>query len=76
MVEIKEFSLHESQKYLYLSQRLENSYGTDWYDCEEDAKYIWLIENIENPLGFLSYKVLLLPNKIDFIYIVKIYQQF
>ena len=67
-------SFIESEKYLDDFQKLENSYGADWYDCEyKSAKYIWLIENIENPLGFLSYRVLVLPNKIDFVYIVKIY---
>ena len=74
MIEIKELNFKNSEQLLDRFQRLENSYGADWYDCEEErAKYIWLIEDIENPLGFLSYKVLLHPNKIDFIYIVKIY---
>jgi len=73
-VEIRESTFENSRELLAKFQRLENSYGADWYDCEEEsAKYIWLIENIENPLGFLSYKVLVLPNQIDFIYIVKIY---
>ena len=74
MIEIKELNFKNSEQFLDRFQRLENSYGADWYDCEEErAKYIWLIEDIDNPLGFLSYKILLHPNQIDFIYIVKIY---
>jgi len=74
MVEVKELPFIESQKILNHFQLLENSYGIDWYDCEhEDAHYIWLLENIDEPLGFLSYKVLITPNKVDLIYIVKIY---
>ena len=74
MIEIKELNFENSEQLLYKFQRLEKSYEVDWYDCEEeDANYIWVIENIENPLGFLSYKILLHPNQIDFIYIVKIY---
>ena len=73
-IEIKELTYKQSKQLLYKFQKLEKSYGTDWYDCEEkDAKYIWLIKNIEHPLGFLSYKILVHPNQIDFIYIVKIY---
>ena len=49
-------------------------FSTDWVDVEESrVKYIWLIEDMEKPLGFLSYRLFILPNKIDFIYIVKIY---
>ena len=74
---IKELSYEESKEYLYKFQIKEKSYGTDWYDCEdENATYIWLIEieNInEKPLGFLSYKKMILPIKVGFIYIVKIY---
>jgi len=74
MIQITELSFLESKKLLYTFQKLEKSYGADWYDCEEeDASYIWIIENIDNPLGFLSYKVFLHPNQRDFIYIVKIY---
>jgi len=74
---IKEISYINSREYLSLFQAEEKSYGTDWYDCEdENATYIWWIdvtEVNEKPLGFLSYKILILPNKIDFVYIVKIY---
>ena len=74
VVEIRESTFENSRELLVKFQRLENSYGADWYDCEEErANYIWLIENRDNPLGFLSYKILVLPNKKDFIYIVKIY---
>lgn len=71
---IKELSFVQSAELLTKFQLLENSFGSDWYDCEkEEATYIWLMKDIKNPLGFLSYRVLILPNKIDFIYIVKIY---
>jgi hypothetical protein len=74
VVKIKELVFEDSKQFLDKFQKLENSYGTDWYDCEDkEAKYIWLIKDIENPLGFLSYKILLHPNQKDFIYIVKIY---
>ena len=74
MVEIKELSFFDSQSYLNRFQLLEKAYGADWYGAEdENATYIWLIEDINKPLGFLSYKVLILPNRIDFVYIVKIY---
>ena len=74
MIEIKELVFEDSKQFLDKFQKLENSYGADWYDCEDkEAKYIWLIKDIENPLGFLSYKILLHPNQKDFIYIVKIY---
>ena len=74
MVEIKELSFFDSQSYLNRFQLLEKAYGADWYGAEdENATYIWLIEDINKPLGFLSYKVLILPNRIEFVYIVKIY---
>lgn len=70
---IRELSYLDSQKYLGEFQKEENSYGADWYDCEdENSQYIWWLD-IEKPLGFLSYKKMILPNKIDFVYIVKIY---
>ena len=73
-VVIREFTFENSRELLAKFQLLEKSYSTDWYDCEdENAQYIWLIKDIKNPLGFLSYKILLHPNQIDFIYIVKIY---
>jgi len=74
---IKELSYEESKEYLSKFQQEEKSYGADWYDCEDgSAIYIWLIEIgyiNEKPLGFLSYKKMILPNKVDFVYIVKIY---
>jgi len=74
MIDIQEFSFMESRELLSIFQSLNNSYGADWYNAEmEEAKYIWVTEDIQNPLGFLSYKVLIHPNQIDFIYIVKIY---
>ena len=74
MVDIKNLDFLNSRNLLSKFQSLENSYYSDWYDCEdENAKYIWLIKDIENPLGFLSYKILPHLNQIDFIYIVKIY---
>lgn len=74
MIDIQNLDFSNSRSFLKRFQILENSFGMDWYDCEdENAKYIWIIENIENPLGFLSYKILPHPNQIDFIYIVKIY---
>lgn len=73
-VSVRELSYIDSRELLYKFQLLENSNYMDWYDCEvESANYIWLIENIVNPLGFLSYKILPLPNQTDFVYIVKIY---
>jgi len=73
-VVIREFTFENSRKFLSEFQLVEKSYYADWSDCEdENAQYIWLFEGIENPLGFLSYKILLHPNQIDFIYIVKIY---
>lgn len=72
MVEIKELFYEESRGLLYKFQVSEKAYGTEWYE-DEEATYIWLIEDIKQPLGFLSYKVLIAPNKIDFIYVVKIY---
>ena len=74
MIEIQNLDFSNSKFLLNKFQALEESFGVDWYDCEdENAKYIWIIKDIDNPLGFLSYKILLHPNKIDFIYIVKIY---
>ena len=74
MIDIQNLDFSNSRSFLKRFQILENSFGMDWYDCEdENAKYIWIIENIENPLGFLSYKILPHPNQLDFIYIVKIY---
>jgi len=70
---IRELSYSDSEVYLAKFQKEEKSYSTDWYNCEdENAQYIWWLE-IEKPLGFLSYKKMILPNKIDFVYIVKIY---
>ena len=65
MVEIKELSFFDLQSYLNRFQLLEKAYGAE--------TYIWLFENIDNPIGFLSYKVLGLPNIIHFVYILKIY---
>ena len=74
MIEIQNLDFSNSKFLLNKFQALEESFGVDWYDCEdENAEYIWIIKDIDNPLGFLSYKILLHPNKIDFIYIVKIY---
>ncbi|MGJ0330077.1 GNAT family N-acetyltransferase [Aliarcobacter cryaerophilus] len=74
MIDIQNLDFHNSRFLLNKFQVLEKSFGMDWYDCEdENAKYIWIVEDIENPLGFLSYKIMPHPNKIDFIYIVKIY---
>ena len=74
MIDIQNLDFSNSRFFLNKFQASENSYGMDWYDCEdENAKYIWAIEGIDNPLGFLSYKILPHPNQIDFIYIVKIY---
>ena len=74
---IREISYHHSREYLNKFQKEEKSYDVGWYDCEDkDATYIWWIESEdipENPLGFLSYKKMILPNSIDFVYIVKIY---
>jgi len=82
VIDIKELSYQESQKFISAFDTLEESLYishtdrnfSDWVDVEEvRARYIWLVEDMEKPLGFLSYRVLILPNKIDFIYIVKIY---
>jgi len=77
MIEIKEFSYFASKEYISKFEILEkpDPLSTDWIDVEDSrATYIWVLENIiDKPLGFLSYKVLILPNRIDFIYIVKIY---
>lgn len=64
----------DSREYLYKFQTTEKSFGTDWVDAEEEtANYIWLLENIHDPKGFLSYKVYILQNTDEFLYIVKIY---
>ena len=74
MIDIQNLDFFNSKFLLNKFQALENSYGMDWYDCEdENTEYIWILEGIDNPLGFLSYKILSHPNQIDFIYIVKIY---
>ncbi len=73
-ISIHELSFSGSKEFLGKFQLLENSYGADWYGAEdENADYIWLVENIDNPLGFLSYKLLVLPDKTGFVYIVKLY---
>lgn len=74
MIDIQDLDFSNSRFFLNKFQASENSYGMDWYDCEdENAKYIWAIEGIDNPLGFLSYKILFDPNITEYIYIVKIY---
>lgn len=74
MIDIQNLDFSNSKFLLDRFQSLEKSYGMDWYDFDdENAKYIWIVEDIEIPLGFLSYKILPHPNKIDFIYIVKIF---
>ena len=74
MINIQNLDFFNSKFLLNKFQALENSYGMDWYDCEdENTEYIWILEGIDNPLGFLSYKILSHPNQIDFIYVVKIY---
>lgn len=74
MPHIEELSYNNSKAHLLKFQLLENSYGADWYGADDKAStYIWLLENVKNPLGFLSYKKLILPNKVDFIYVIKIY---
>ena len=74
MIDIQNLDFFNSKFLLNKFQALENSYGMDWYDCEdENTEYIWILEGIDNPLGFLSYKILSHPNQIDFIYVVKIY---
>jgi len=74
---IKELDYQNSREYLGKFQYFEKSYEADWYDCEDEkATYIWWIEvevTDEKPLGFLSYKQMISPNRVDFIYIVKIY---
>lgn len=76
---IRELSYQNSRKYIQYFESLEkpSPLSMDWVDVDDsNATYIWWLEiesGIEKPLGFLSYKVLILPNKIDFIYIVKIY---
>ncbi len=76
MIDIQELSFTESQEFISVFEFLEKPSfnGMDWVDVEdENATYIWLLEDIKKPLGFLSYKIILMPNQIDFIYIVKIY---
>ncbi|WP_417332555.1 GNAT family N-acetyltransferase [Halarcobacter sp.] len=74
MIDIQNLDFFNSRSFLNKFQASENSYGMDWYDCEdENAKYIWVIEGIDNPLGFLSYKILFDPSIKEYIYIVKIY---
>ncbi len=73
-ISIPKLSYVNSREFLYKFQLVESSSYMDWYDCEvENANYIWLINDMVNPLGFLSYKTLVLPNQIGFVYIVKIY---
>ena len=49
MIDIQNLDFSNSRSFLKRFQILENSFGMDWYDCEdENAKYIWIIENIEN----------------------------
>ena len=76
MLDIKELSYEESRGLISIFESLEEPVllSTDCVDVEESrAKYIWLIEDMKKPLGFLSYRLFILPNKIAFIYIVKIY---
>ena len=48
MIDIQNLDFSNSRSFLKRFQILENSFGMDWYDCEdENAKYIWIIENIE-----------------------------
>lgn len=76
---IRELSYQDSKSFIAYFEELENPspWSTDWVDVEEkNATYIWFLELediIEKPLGFLSYKILVLPNTLDFVYIVKIY---
>jgi len=73
-ITLEEFSFGDSRKFLTKFQLVEKSFGSDWYDAEdENATYIWIIENMDNPIGFLSYKLFILPDQKDFVYIVKIY---
>ena len=58
MIDIQNLDFFNSKFLLNKFQALENSYGMDWYDCEdENTEYIWILEGIDNPLGFLSYKI-------------------
>jgi len=76
---IRELSYQDSRSFIASFEKLENPspLSTDWVDVEEkNATYIWFLEledTIEKPLGFLSYKILVLPNTLEFVYIVKIY---
>jgi hypothetical protein len=76
MVDLGELSYQDSIELIKKFELLENPnpQSMDWsYIHESKATYIWLLEDSINPLGFLSYKILLHPNKTNFIYIVKIY---
>ena len=74
MIDIQNLDFSNSRSFLKRFQILENSFGMDWYDCEdENAKYIWVINGVDNPLGFLSYKILFDSIIKEYIYIVKIY---
>ncbi len=75
-MELQELSYDKSRELISIFESLEEPsvLSTDWVDVHEPrASYIWLLEGINQPLGFLSYRVLILPNRIDFVYIVKIY---
>ena len=76
MIDIKELSFTKSKEFISIFEFLERPLpiSMDWIDVEDaNATYIWLLEDIKKPLGFISYRTLQMPNKIDFIYIVKIY---
>ncbi|WP_419777761.1 GNAT family N-acetyltransferase [Malaciobacter marinus] len=74
MIKVKNLDYVNSISLLNKFQILEESYYSDWYDCDdENAEYIWAIDGIDNPLGFLSYKILFDSNINEYIYIVKIY---
>ena len=75
-MELQELSYDKSRELISIFESWEepSCFSIDWVDVHEpSATYIWLLEDIKEPLGFLSYKILILPNKIDFVYIVKIY---
>jgi len=74
MIEVKELSFMESKPFLNTFYIEEKPTFSDWYEAEDEtAEYIWIIEDFTKPRGFLSYKVFVLPNSEDFLYIVKIY---
>jgi len=74
MIEVKELSFVESKPFLDIFYMEEKPTFSDWYEAEdENAEYIWVIEDLKKPRGFLSYKIFILPNSKDFLYIVKIY---